>query len=154
MSAHPVLTEAERLECGLITLCCDTCRATAGLLPLHPQAIANHTYYYCPSCCCQWIVDRAPFRMHPVDAFFGVTWLVLMVAMMFGIIYLIMVDGMARYGHDYLNNGHVIAALGVGCLCWLVLAIVGARVYSLALTGLALAARAVWDAVRPVGRPA
>lgn len=151
---HDVLTEDERLECGLITLGCDTCRADAGLLPLPPQVIADHTYYYCPNCRCQWIVDRSPFRIHPVDAFFGITWLVTIAAMMFGITYLIMADGLTRYGRDYLSNGHVFAELGVGWLCWMVLVTIGARVYSWILTGLALAARAVWDAVRPVGSPA
>src|SRR6476646_10669094 len=120
MATNITLTEDERTEAGLITLGCDTCRAAAGLLPLHPQVIADHTWYYCPTCGCQWIADRAWYhdrpdgRMHPVDAFFGITWLAIAFTMLVGIYYLVMADGVARYGRDYLDNGHVIAALLVG----------------------------------------
>ena len=157
MNAHPVLTDAERLECGLITLGCDHCRQAADMSPLHPERAAPNTWYYCPTCRCQWIPDRTWYhdrpdgRIHPVDAFFGVIWLVIIAAMMVGITYLVMADGLVRYGHDYLNNWHVFTEICVGYLCWLVLVAIGARVYSLILTGLAVAARAVWDAVRPVG---
>jgi hypothetical protein len=120
------------------------------MAPLHPQAVSDHTWYYCPTCDCQWIVDRTTYRMHAVDAAFGALWVVVMVAALFGIIFLVMRDGQIRYGHDYLNNGHLMAALGVGCLCWAVLVPIGARVYSALLTGLTMTARLVWDAVRPV----
>lgn len=151
MATRIALTEQERSDADLITLGCDHCRAATGLLPLHPERIADHTWYYCPTCDDQWIVDPSRDRMPLSDALFGALWLAITVAILLGIFYLITIDAVIRYGRDYFNNGHFIATLGVGALCWLVLVVIGARVYFLVLTGLTMSARLVWDAIRPVG---
>jgi hypothetical protein len=150
-----LLTEAEATEAGLITLGCDPCRQAAGLAPIHPERIAPGTWYYCPTCHAQRKVnvwsDRLP---HPVDAFFGLLWVAIMVAGLAGILYLVTIDAATRYGHDYINQGHYLATVFVGALCWLVVATFATRVYALVLGALGWSLRAVWDAVRPVGRPA
>lgn len=117
----PPLTSDELAESDLVTLGCDTCRSRAGLLPLHPERIADNTEYYCPTCHTQWFVtDSWRDRWPPLDAaLFAITYLLFLFGVMVGILYLITADFVARYGDQYVDQSSYMVAVGVGALCWI-----------------------------------
>jgi hypothetical protein len=137
------LTEEQRREAELVTLTCDPCRDHAGRPPL-PGRAAARTWYYCPCCQEQWTVKGTNGPLYLFDFTVIMLWFVVALGALVGIIYLVTADAATRFGAGYFNDGRYIANLGVGMLCWGVLAMIWIDVYTRVLTSLTRAARFVW----------
>lgn len=126
------LTDIEIADLGLVELCCGSCRARTGLLPLPEVQIADDTWYYCRCCGTEWIAtDSWRDRWPPLgDLLFAATWVSFLTVTLFGIIYLVVRDDVYYHGGHGSQSPYFLLVILVAGLTWLILGILASHVLS------------------------